>query len=84
MSDDILNNIETTMYEIDCRYRDEFPGKPKFSVKFSPEGHARCRAEKMAHLLFSDHLLKDSTFMGWPFEIVGDQAELFEIKVEGL
>lgn len=87
MSNNILNDIENAIYDTDIKYRETYPGEPKIVIKLSPEGHVRCREEKMASCFFSVHISDSDPakhFAGYPYEIVVGQVELFKVMAEGL
>lgn len=78
MSDNILNDIENGIYEFDKN------GHTDVVIKFSPEGHARARAEKMASCFFSTHISDEAPsprFAGYPYEVVPGQVETFKIEL---
>jgi hypothetical protein len=72
MSNNMLNDIEHAIYEMSIR------GHKNVVVKFSPEGHARASAERVAKCFFRAH---ESTFAGYPYVIVPGQVESFKVEL---
>ncbi len=72
MSNNMLNDIEHTIYEMSIR------GHKNVVIKFSTEGHARAAAERVGGCFFRPH---ESTFAGYPYVIVPGQVESFKVEL---
>ena len=78
----ILEKIEDELYTKACQWFDDHGTQAKLKVTFSPEGHARCRAEKLSSCFFNDtHIKPATTFAGYPFVIDRHQVESYKITI---
>lgn len=78
----LIEEIQDALYDKfnDCMEQNNYA--PDFTISFSPEGRAICLSEKDNHGVFNNQgCAPPTTFCGYPFDIFGDQVELFKIHM---